>query len=244
MSDARHFGHRQLGQVRHQVTIGGARKSSLALGVVILAGLALGALAIVGWRQLPPMQDFTALLPSDEGPNFTGKRVGRAATAPLLKMCVTNEMLELAPGADPDPGTLLEILNAAGTAASLKPVFGSRVRRSGARLAMMWGLVADCVYKQNGWQLCDIDNRALAVNAAGAFLRQADLAEKAKAEGSEIQDDDLREIGRMRDRVLDTLRLHARNGVLIASDFGTFAPAVVWRVLKANQPDRNDCEKH
>ena len=36
----------------------------------------------------------------------------------------------------------------------------------------IWADVADCVYRQNGWVLCDPDNRALAVEAANTFMRQ------------------------------------------------------------------------
>jgi hypothetical protein len=41
-------------------------------------------------------------------------------------------------------------------------------------LAAKWGAVADCVYRSNSSGLCDIDNRALAVQAANTFLSQAD----------------------------------------------------------------------
>ncbi len=41
-------------------------------------------------------------------------------------------------------------------------------------LAQMWGEVADCVYHQNTFRLCDIDNRALAVEAGSIFIRQTD----------------------------------------------------------------------
>jgi hypothetical protein len=41
-------------------------------------------------------------------------------------------------------------------------------------LAAKWGVVADCVYRSNSWGLCDVDNRAFAVQAANTFLGQAD----------------------------------------------------------------------
>jgi hypothetical protein len=131
-----------------------------------------------------------------------------------------------------------------GNGGQLKAQFGSRVRRSGARQAMMWGLVAECVYQQNGSRLCDIDNRALAVDSASTFLRQAAQAEQDARQSDAISNEDVRELARMRDHMLDGLRTYVRDGELIAADFGLLVPAAVRVVLDANKPDHDGCAKH
>jgi len=79
------------------------------------------------------------------------------------------------------------------------------------------GVVADCVYRSNSWGLCDVDNRAFAVQAANTFLGQADqIASKPEtfsANQTEVG------IPETESRILDSIQYLVRNGVLIASDF-------------------------
>ena len=53
-------------------------------------------------------------------------------------------------------------------------VMGAPRDHGAVELAAKWGAVADCVFRSNSWGLCDIDNRALAIQAANTFLVQAD----------------------------------------------------------------------
>ena len=69
-----------------------------------------------------------------------------------------------------------QILRAGAMQSRVTALLGKKQPGTSAWLANAWGQVADCVYRQNSWNLCDPDNRALAVDAASAFVRNADEA--------------------------------------------------------------------
>ncbi|MGC1845532.1 MAG: hypothetical protein WA730_24555, partial [Pseudolabrys sp.] len=105
-----------------------------------------------------------------------------------------------------------------------------------------WGAVADCVYRSNFSRLCDIDNRALAVQAASTFVVKADEIASTPDSYSATQPE-VESLAQVKSRVLDSLQYLIKSGVLIASDFTTFAPASVRQALAKADPDQNACAK-
>ena len=124
--------------------------------------------------------------------------------------------------------------------------------RNDVEFTAIWADVADCVYRQNGWTLCDPDNRALAVEAANTFIRQLGTANKV--DRPEAKDSRSSRVGTNRDyilqsahsakgRILDGLRNQVAEGRLISSDFGMFAPVEVLQVVRDTKPMRDGCAK-
>jgi len=109
-------------------------------------------------------------------------------------------------------------------------------------LAAKWGAVADCVYRSNSSGLCDIDNRALAVQSANTFLSQADQI-ASKPENFSANQVEVESLTQMKSRVLDSMQDLVRNGVLIVSDFTQFTPASVRKTLAKSDPEKNACAK-
>jgi hypothetical protein len=122
--------------------------------------------------------------------------------------------------------------------------------------ATLWADVADCAMAQNGWTLCDPDNRALAVEATLNLVRQVKNAGTAKREtdfdkvmktvsGNRKQSKEyqLYAARATRDRVLDNLRVRVQEGRFIASDFGYFPPDEVAKVLKQTKANRDACSE-
>lgn len=213
------------------------------------AAFAVVWLAIVGWDKLPATGAWIPSLPSfagssGNGLDFSGDRIGDARTAPILKMCLTGEVLELAVDDDFDPATLLQMLQASNLQNRVKKLAGKPQKDAGLRLAQMWSHVADCVYRQDSYRLCDIDNRALAVEAGSTFVRQADAIISQPETAATIGTGDIQALTAVKDRVLDGLRSRVQAGVLIASDFSPFAPAAIRKTLGDIQPARNDCAKN
>lgn len=212
------------------------------------AAFAVVWLAIVGWDKLPAAGQWMPSLPalfgsSSNGLDFSGDRIGNARTAPVLKMCLTGDVLELAVDDDFDPATLLQMLQASNLQSRVRKLAGAPEKDAGLRLAQMWGQVADCVYRQDGHRLCDIDNRALAVEAGATFVRQADAIVSRPETAAAIGPGDIQALTAVKERVLDGLRSRVEAGVLIASDFSPFAPATIRKTLGDVQPVRNDCAK-
>ena len=174
------------------------------------------------------------------GLDFSGDRVGRASTAPLLKVCIDMEPYLNGSENELEPADILTVLEGANLQSRGTRLLGGKTsNNSELSLALHWGGVADCTYLQDATRLCDIDNRALAVEAGSSLVRQADriLAAATAAPG------DLQSLRATRDRVLDALRRHVQGGVLIAADFSSFAPAAIRDVLKTTEPVRNDCAR-
>jgi hypothetical protein len=118
---------------------------------------------------------------------------------------------------------------------------------------MVWGEVADCVFRQNGRTFCEPNNRALAVEAAASLIRQTDAIGAPTQDRSsfmqtrpalEMAVETKRGLDQMRDskgRVLTALRARLQEGRLIAADFGTFPSGEIKRLLQENKPTRNAC---
>lgn len=200
----------------------------------------VGALAIMAWPLLTSFKSQPVETASEQpAPTFAGKRIGRAGTAPLLRLCMRGETFSLLEGADPD--AFLALLNAHSTASRLAPLIGGKVS-GGTQFTEFWGEIADCVYRQNSRALCDADNRALAAEAATGFIRQS---ARIIATPPSTPDDHaiLTNVSNIRERVLDSLRARLQNGYLIAADFGPLPPADIKKLLVAAKPATNPCDQ-
>ena len=202
----------------------------------------IGAFSVLHSDKIPPPNQWMALLSgpaeADNRLSFSGTRVGRSETAPLLKICLArNVARDVDSGRAIDPTIRVEFL---GSAANSAPQ-ASR-DHAALELATKWGAVADCVYRSNFSRLCDIDNRALAVQAASTFVVKADEIASTPDSYSATQPE-VESLAQVRTRVLDSLQYLIKSGVLIASDFTTFAPASVRQALAKADPDQNACAK-
>ena len=220
------------------------RSSLLPTIVGAAAAFAVGVVVVFFWNKMP--EHWASLLPEWTGLNdelsFSGDRMGRSVTAPLLPVCVTQDLLNHDPSRAFDPGTTLEILATGSWVKGLTAELGAAPQHTAVELAAKWGSIADCAYRQIPASLCDIDNRALAVQAANTFMRQADriLAEPRNYAATAADLDALRET---RNRVLDAVRERAKTGVLIAADFRPFAPKSVHDLLGKTVSVQNACAK-
>jgi len=210
------------------------------------AAFAVGVLTVLAWNNLPSPIQWPSLLPgmsdSQSRPSFPGDRIGRAMTAPFLKICLTKDLLGIDRGTEIDPGLLLQILEAGSVQGRVTRILGAPREHAALELAATWGSVTDCVYRQNTWNLCDIDNRALAVDSANTFVRQADEIIAAPAAYAATPGE-ISELSTTKERVLQSLRERVHDGLLIAADFGFFPPAALKHVLKESEPVQNGCSK-
>jgi len=177
------------------------------------------------------------------------RRNGRAENASLLPLCVPLHRLGLEPSPQGvEPGELYRLLN---TATGMRVVTLAGLKPQGhetMEAAILWGEVADCIYKQNGWRLCDTDNRALAAEAANSFVRQMNVASHAGKSHDPLARNAERAYRMQaaeatRTRVMANLRQHVAEGRLRASDFGMFAPAEVLQAVRETRVMRNSCEE-
>ncbi|MCC6780989.1 MAG: hypothetical protein IT537_30830, partial [Hyphomicrobiales bacterium] len=199
----------------------------IVLGAVIAFGI--GLLGVTGVVRAPNLfqakTQMVPVAPRDVGPSevtidTSARRVGRAETAPLLKMCVPFSRLGFEHVDRVPPGDLYRILQTASGMSRVAAMAGIKQNAvDEAQFAAVWAEVADCIYRQNGWMLCDPDNRALAVEAASTLIRQlstaakiekqADPREKKKPFALDGQDRSyaLRNAEAIKGRVLAGLRL-------------------------------------
>ena len=83
--------------------------------------------------------------------------------------------------------------------------------------------------------LCDVDNRAFAVQVANTFLDQADQI-ASKPENFSAKQTEVDSLTQVKSRVLDSTQYLVRNCVLIVSDFTPFPPASVRQTLAKFDP--------
>jgi hypothetical protein len=230
------------------------------LGAVIAFGI--GLLGVSGIVRAPALlqakTQVVPVAPRDAAPasvriDTSSHRVGRAETAPLLKLCVPFSRLGFDHVDKVPPGDLYRILQTASGFSRVASVAGIKQNAvDEARFAAVWADVADCIYRQNGWMLCDPDNRALAIEAATTLIRQLSAATKAdkqpdprekKAFSMSAQERAyaLRNADSIKARVLASLRTHASEGRLIASDFGLFTPSELTKAVSETKVTRDAC---
>lgn len=228
-----------------------------------IAAFAAGMLLVMAAGWLPsfnlanltgkkPATQAAAVSSINSAPTFEGDRIGRASTAPLLKLCTPFAELGMDPDMKAQPADIYRLLKLGTRAASIAKVVGANPQDFDQTVfADAWGVVADCVYKQNGWALCDPDNRALAVEATTTFVRGLDTAIKnatAPPTGTDLRrvfreraNPAPAELRSIKDRVLAGLRNRVENGYLISADFGMFTPSEISNVLNSAKTVRNSC---
>ena len=220
--------------------------SLLATVAGAIFAFAISAATVLYWDKIPGPSQWMSLLAGSAEPDgilsFSGDRIGRSEIAPLLKTCVTKDLLDIHPGRENDPAKLLQFMVTARNAERPTAALGRRHQNAAVELAANWGVIADCVYGTNSWKLCDIDNRALAVQAANTFVVQADQI-ASNPETFTANQTEVDSLTQVKSRVLDSLQYLVRTGALIASDFAPFAPAAIRQTLGKAEPEQNACAK-
>ena len=229
-----------------QIAAQPAERSGIVGTIAIaVAAFVIGGGAIAAWRWYPkssPPAAARAALPavaSDApAPKFADNRLGRAATAPLLTTCIKSEVFAGFNGGNAQ--AIYTVMTTAGTMHRLAPLVGADMSDGVPQLAEYWREIADCVYQQNSWHLCDADNRALAVESVAGFIRGAAqvAAQPLKTRDAQMI---LADNARARQRVLEALRARLRNGQLIAADFSALQPPEVKSLLNEIKPAANGC---
>lgn len=236
----------------------------IILGAVIAFGI--GLLGVSGVVRAPVLfQQKTQMVPvaSRDAPvavsvDTSGRRLGRAEAAPLLKTCMPMHKLGFGRDQPIEAGDLYRILQTGSAFSRIASAAGIRQNAvDDAGFATLWAEVADCIYRQNGWMICDPDNRALAVEAASTLVRQASAAARsvkspdtsefartvATIQGKHAPNRDylVQNANATKARVLSGLRNYASDGRLTATDFGLFAPSEITQVLRETKATRDAC---
>jgi hypothetical protein len=185
----------------------------------------------------------------------TGGRLGDASDSKLLRTCMPSSM-GAASTAGIDNKGLYNLLSATNQMMSIAAIAGGPQQTAGGAKAfsMMWAEVADCVFRQNGYVLCEPDNRALAVEAVVALVRQTAMA-AAPEQDSEFTkvmatlnpgrkqafEQAMYKVRATRERVLSTLKTRVQEGRLISSDFGFFAPGEISQIMRDTKATSDAC---
>lgn len=237
------------------------RRSSGMLPMIAGAAAAFfaGGVLVMGWGVVPTLiSKFTS---GGHGAGksaiaaSSAKRVGRAEAAPILRACVPRQKFGLDPDSKTESADLYRMLKAGSMVSRLSAMGGiPQTAAEPLGLAIMWGEVADCVYRQNGWALCDADNRALAIEAINTFVRQLRIVggqrhedefsrtlAKVQASDRRALEHEMQSLRALADRVLSGLRHKVTEGRLVTSDFGFAAAPEVKEVLNATKTARNAC---
>lgn len=257
-------------RIREQQSWEQPKKSSGFAGFVAgtVAAFAAGIILVMAWGALPVPNLFGgagAAKVAETAPAALEKkpavaiaanpaRLGSAAESALLRTCVPTRKLGLPENVRNKD--IYRILQVGAHATSVASLVGAQQNGfDPAAFADLWADVADCVYRQNGWVFCQPDNRALAVEAVGNFVRQTGMAEVPQSDKSEfskvakkLNGDRGRERAyvmqnarAVRERVLAALKTRVEEGRLVASDFGFFTPGEVMAVVKSAKPREDAC---
>ena len=241
-------------EMRERQTMTAAPERSGLAGTLLIgcAAFAIGALAIAGWKMWPGAKAARATTavttqpiqagntPAAAPPAFSGKRLGEAEHAPLLATCIKHDDFG-GFGDAPNPQAAYSLMKTLGTGLRIATLIGAETGK-GDQLIDNWRIIAECVYRQNSWSLCHPDNRVLAIESAGAFIRGAGavLADPPKGRAGPAL---VRDYTQARERILDALRTRVRNGYLIADDFGPVQPPEIKAILAQTQTVANGCTK-
>jgi hypothetical protein len=231
----------------------------IILGAVIAFGIGLlGVSGIVKPPFLAQAHQRTMALAIPVGAStgspasdMTDRRIGRAEAAPLLKACLPMQRLTSDGKGQTEIRALYRSLHSASTMSRVAAKAGlPHTTMDDAEFAAIWGEIADCVYRQNGWVLCDADNRALAAEAANTYIRQLSGAQandpvrrlRAGARYASLNRDYvLQNALSLKTRMMAGLRQQVAEGRLIAADFGMFAPAEVLQAVVETAVVSNAC---
>jgi len=249
-------------QIREQQAWEQPKKSGSAGFIAgTIAAFAAGIILVMGWGAFPSFstkgisvstQQAAAPGKQPEISIPSGGRLGTAAESNLLRTCMPSQMS--VPGMDNK--AIYNLLKATNQMMSIAAIAGGPLQTAGGAKAfsMMWADVADCVFRQNGYALCEPDNRALAVEAVTAFVQQSAMA-AAPEKDSEFNkvmttlqgprrqalENAMYKVRATRERVLETLKVRAQEGRFIASDFGFFTPGEVMQAVKSAKPTSDAC---
>jgi hypothetical protein len=182
-------------------------------------------------------------------------RIGHAEAAPLLKVCVPFAKLGLT--RDASPAEVYRVLQSGNGTSRIAARAGlKQTALDEAQFAAIWAQVADCVYRQEGFVFCDPDNRAFAVEATNAFMRQPAIAHgtgtrhhpgpmpvsaNADQRGDAAQNGEIQNVAAVKARVFSGLRMQVADGRLNVSDFGLFAPHTLVQIVRDTKVARDAC---
>ncbi len=231
-----------------------------------LGAFAAGGLAVLGSQYVPTAKPSTtersisAPRAAEVNIPATGDRLGQPANAPLLRTCMVPPVMGAGdtsfsrplgprtsnPKNDRDEDffpldpvqsyAILKTLNTATRAAALfkEPTAAG----TSAQLSNMWGTIAECILKKNATELCDSNNRALAIETVNNHVRHAEGALAQPNASASLQ---LSRLAALKERVIVEFRGHVRDGSVIAADVGPSAPEEVRRTAQETKPVRNAC---
>jgi hypothetical protein len=205
-----------------------------------------GFLVVGGWIWAPKISKLIQSTFSG-GPSVSlfadTNRIGRPETAPVLRSCIF-KVVDVGPdAAKMQPSAAYFILKAGSMQANVSAMLGKADRWSENQtinLATSWGQLADCIYAQDDRELCDPDNRAAMVEATTKFFA---FAKQTEASKPPISAGAARVIENISDRLLNALKNHRRYGTLVASDFSSFAPPEIMRVMREETQTRDICKR-
>lgn len=261
-----------LNEIRERQALEASKQSSpIPIVIAAIAAFAFGAMAATGFVKLPAVfhkggvakETAVAAAATErkvEAATVTGSswgRMGSAEKANVLLSCVPRHKLGLsgAFGRKTETSDIYKILQAGTQMTRVAAAFAAQPGVvDETAFAMLWADVADCAMSQNGWTLCDPDNRALAVEATINLVHQVKasatprretdfdkVATKLGMKNKQSKEYQLYAARATRDRVLDNLRNRVKEGRFIASDFGYFPPEDIAKVLKETKPARDAC---
>jgi len=227
------------------------KRSSVGFIAGTIAAFAGGILLVMSFGWFPSLSPKALWAPKQQAIVSHNKpaevsissrgRLGDASESKLLRTCMPSSMNGV--GGMDNKG-LYNLLSATNQMMTIAAASGAQNTATGAKaFSSMWGEVADCVFRQNGYVLCEPDNRALAVEAVTAFVKQSAsvAAPQATTTLSPRMEQMMSKVRSTRERVLETLKVRAQEGRLIASDFGFFTPSEVMQAVKSAKPTSDAC---
>lgn len=257
-----------LNEIRERQALEASKQSSpVPIVIAAIAAFAFGAMAATGFVKLPAIfhkggmkETAIAAVATErktEAVAVSGSswgRLGNAEKANVLLTCVPRHKLGLGGdfGGKIEPADIYRILQAGTQITRMASAFQPGAGAGG--FVDLWSDVADCAMAQNGWTLCNPDNRALAVEATINLVREVKSASVPRAESTfssvatkvGLKNKQSREYRiyaakATRDRVLDNLRMRVQEGRFTSSDFGYFPPEEIAQVFKNTKVKRDAC---
>jgi hypothetical protein len=216
--------------------------------VTAVFAFAIGGAAVWGYQTFAVSNRArsVAAVPAPRAPIVAPSRdrIGKAATAPLLHVCMrSGSPLASQTAPDMEPSALYQMVRSAAMQSHIVALTGSAQEGASSGLIWMLGPATDCVFTRQNEALCDPDNRALAIELISDFLHNARRAEAELANLPLSKRYEFEQLSGVaaRPRVLTALRGHLRDGRLIAEDFTQFAPAEVKEAIGEAKTVRDAC---
>jgi hypothetical protein len=233
------------------------KRGSAGFIVGTVAAFVAGILLVMSFGAFPSLSpkalfaSKTAVVAHNKQPGISipaGDRLGDASESKLLRACMPSSMGAASSMGGMDNKALYNLLSVTNQMMSVAAVAGAQDTATGAKaFSSMWAEVADCVFRQNGYILCDPDNRALAVEAVTAFVKQSALAAAPQAttalspRNNQALEQMMYKVRATRERVLSTLKTRVQEGRLISSDFGFFAPGEISQIMRDTKATSDAC---